>query len=140
VADVEQLPCADCSVDIVYVHDGLHHLSDPLVGLAEMCRVARRCVLITEPSRAAVTAIAVRLGIALDEEDAGNRVERVSAEQVSACLDEYGLTWSGLIVTRCTTSTSLGRGCGSSPAGEPCPSLGWRFGPSTLFSDRWATS
>lgn len=96
VADVEQLPFADCSVDIVYVHDGLHHLSDPLVGLAEMCRVARRCVLITEPSRAAVTAIAVRLGIALDEEDAGNRVERVSAEQVSACLDEYGMKVVGV--------------------------------------------
>ena len=29
VADAEHLPFADRSVDIVYVHDGLHHLSDP---------------------------------------------------------------------------------------------------------------
>lgn len=96
VADAEYLPFADRSVDIVYVHDGLHHLSDPAVGLAEMCRVARDCVLVTEPSRAAVTAIAVRLGIALKEEDAGNRVERVSAEQVAACLAEHGLDVVGV--------------------------------------------
>jgi len=90
VADAEHLPFADRSVDIVYVHDGLHHLSDPMVGLAEMCRVARDCVLVTEPARAAVTRIAVRLGIALEEEDAGNRVERVTAEGLAACLREQG--------------------------------------------------
>jgi SAM-dependent methyltransferase len=96
VADAEHLPFADRSIDIVYVHDGLHHLSDPMVGLAEMCRVARDCVLVTEPSRAAVTAIAVRLGIALQEEDAGNRVERVSAERIAACLAEHGLDMVGV--------------------------------------------
>lgn len=91
VADVEHLPFLDRSIDIVYVHDGLHHLSDPLVGLAEMCRVARHGVSITEPSRAAVTAVAVRLGLALREEDAGNRVERVTAAQIAACLADHGL-------------------------------------------------
>lgn len=91
VADAEHLPFSDRSVPIVYVHDGLHHLSDPMVGLVEMCRVARDCVLVTEPSRSAVTAIAVRLSIALEEEDAGNRVERVSVEQLSECLAEQGL-------------------------------------------------
>jgi SAM-dependent methyltransferase len=96
VADAEHLPFADRSVGIVYVHDGLHHLRDPMVGLAEMCRVARDCVLVTEPSRAAVTAIAVRLGIALEEEDAGNRVERVSTEQIAACLAEHGLDVVGV--------------------------------------------
>lgn len=90
VADAERLPFADESVDLVYVHDGLHHLSDPMVGLREMCRVARDCVLVTEPSRAAVTAIAVRLGIALREEDAGNRVERVRAQEIAACFAEHG--------------------------------------------------
>ncbi|MEA2425024.1 MAG: hypothetical protein QOH13_1434 [Thermoleophilaceae bacterium] len=91
VADVEHLPFLDRSVDIVYVHDGLHHLNDPIVGLSEMCRVARHAVAVTEPARAAVTALAVRLGLALREEDAGNRVERVSAEQITACLAEHGL-------------------------------------------------
>jgi len=91
VADVERLPFPDRSIDIVYVHDGLHHLSDPMVGLAEMCRVARSGVAITEPSRAAVTSVAVRMGLALREEDAGNRVERVSAQGITACLAEHGL-------------------------------------------------
>lgn len=96
VADVEHLPFADRSFDIVYVHDGLHHLSDPMVGLAEMCRVARHCVSITEPSRAAVTAVAVKLGIALQEEDAGNRVERVTAQQIATCLSHHGLHVAGV--------------------------------------------
>lgn len=90
VADAEHLPFADRSFDIVYVHDGLHHLSDPMVGLSEMCRVARRCVLVTEPARALATEIAVRLGFALKEEEAGNRVERVAAEQIATCLEEHG--------------------------------------------------
>lgn len=95
VADAEHLPFADRSIDIVYVHDGLHHLSDPMVGLDEMCRVARECVVVTEPSRAAVTQIAVRLGIALVEEDAGNRVERVTARDLVARLAAHGLTMVG---------------------------------------------
>ena len=90
VADVERLPFADSSFDIVYVHDGLHHLSDPMVGLAEMCRVARVCVCVTEPAQAALTAVAVRAGLAQAKEDAGNRVERVSAERISACLAMHG--------------------------------------------------
>lgn len=96
VADAERLPFADRSVDIVYVHDGLHHLSDPMVGLAEMCRVARECVLLTEPSRAVVTEIAVRFGIALKTEDAGNRVERVTTNEVTACLNDHGLDVVGV--------------------------------------------
>ena len=96
VADAEHLPFDDRSVDIVYVHDGLHHLSDPMVGLVEMCRVARHLVLLTEPSRAAVTHLAVRLGIALQEEDAGNRVERVCAERVAAALGEHGFAIVGV--------------------------------------------
>lgn len=94
VADAERLPFADRAFDVAYVHDGLHHLGDPLVGLAEMCRVARWGVLVTEPSRATVTRIAVRLGIALDQEDAGNRVERVSADQIAACMTEHGFVVS----------------------------------------------
>lgn len=91
VADVEHLPFPDRSVDIVYVHDGLHHLSDPIVGLAEMCRVARHCVAVTEPSRAAVTSLAVRMGLSISEEEAGNRVERMSAQEIRICLTDHGL-------------------------------------------------
>lgn len=90
VADAEHLPFSDRAVDIAFVHDGLHHLSDPLLGLAEMARVSNRAVCVTEPARAALTTLAVRLGIALKVEAAGNRVERVSSADVTALLREAG--------------------------------------------------
>lgn len=91
VADVEHLPFDDRSVDLVYVHDGLHHLGDPLVGIAEMARVARRAVCINEPARAAATAIGVRLGLALDREEAGNPVARLELGPTSRALESAGL-------------------------------------------------
>ena len=92
VADVEQLPFADQSVDLVAVHDGLHHLDDPYAGLAEMARVARRWVVVTEPARASVTRFAVRLGLALETEEAGNRVARMEPSEVAAFLEARGYT------------------------------------------------
>ena len=90
VADVEHLPFADRSVDLVYVHDGLHHLEDPWSGISEMARVARRAVCIIEPARAAATAIGVRLGLAFDREDAGNRVARLDPAAVASALRAAG--------------------------------------------------
>jgi SAM-dependent methyltransferase len=90
VADVTRLPLASESVDLAYVHDGLHHLERPLEGLAEMCRVGRRAVSITEPARAAVTAAAVKVGLALEREEAGNRVVRLSAAEIESELDRQG--------------------------------------------------
>ena len=72
VADAARLPFRDASVDVVFVHDGLHHLDDPLVGLAEMARVARSAVSVSEPARARITALAARAGLALEREDSGN--------------------------------------------------------------------
>jgi ubiquinone/menaquinone biosynthesis C-methylase UbiE len=92
VADVEHLPFDDATFDLVYVHDGLHHLEDPVAGIAEMARVARRAVAITEPARATATAIAVRLGLALAHEEAGNRVARLQLRAVAAELERSGLT------------------------------------------------
>jgi SAM-dependent methyltransferase len=90
VADAERLPVRDRSVDVVYVHDGLHHLADPLVGLAEMARVASLGVSVTEPARAAITRLAIRVGIAGEFEEAGNRVERVTVDKLRAELRERG--------------------------------------------------
>jgi SAM-dependent methyltransferase len=90
VADVECLPFADQSVDLVAVHDGLHHLDDPYAGLSEMARVARRWVVVTEPARASITRLAVRLGLALETEEAGNRVARLDPSQVAAYLEAHG--------------------------------------------------
>lgn len=90
VADVERLPFGDQTIDLVAVHDGLHHLADPYVGLAEMARVARRWVAVTEPARAAGTKVAVRLGFALETEEAGNRVARLDPREVAAFLAARG--------------------------------------------------
>jgi ubiquinone/menaquinone biosynthesis C-methylase UbiE/uncharacterized protein YbaR (Trm112 family) len=90
VADIEQLPFADRGVDLVYVHDGLHHLENPLTGMREMARVAGRAVSINEPARAAITAIAVRLGLSSDRETSGNRVARVTAEEIRTELCAQG--------------------------------------------------
>jgi ubiquinone/menaquinone biosynthesis C-methylase UbiE/uncharacterized protein YbaR (Trm112 family) len=87
VADAEALPFRDASVDLAYVHDGLHHLERPELGLAEMARVARRAVSVSEPARALATRWAIRLGWAQEVEEAGNPVMRLTIEQI---VDELG--------------------------------------------------
>jgi SAM-dependent methyltransferase len=90
VADLTRLPFADASIDVVYVHDGLHHLEEPLVGLREMARVAHRAVCVTEPARASATALAVRLGVAHEREEAGNVVARLTLDEVRGTLAGCG--------------------------------------------------
>ena len=90
VSDVEHLPFGHASVDLVAVHDGLHHLDDPYTGLAEMARVARRWVVVSEPARATITGLAVHLGLALDTEAAGNRVARMEPAKVAKYLEARG--------------------------------------------------
>ena len=90
VGDVEHLPVRTASADVSYVHDGLHHLADPAVGLRELARVARRAVSVNEPAEALATAVAVKLGVALDREDAGNRVARLRPDAVSRELASAG--------------------------------------------------
>ncbi len=90
VADAERLPFPDKSIDIVYVHDGLHHLEHPLNGLAEMLRVARLGVSISEPARALVTRAAITFGVAKEFEEAGNRVGRLSLMEVAHCMEAGG--------------------------------------------------
>jgi glycosyltransferase involved in cell wall biosynthesis/SAM-dependent methyltransferase len=92
VADVERLPFLDHSMDVVAVHDGLHHLEDPFRGLSEMARVARRWVVVTEPARATITKLATRLGLAHETETAGNRVARLEPAEVAAFLRGRGYT------------------------------------------------
>jgi SAM-dependent methyltransferase len=90
VADVEHLPFRDGTVDLAFVHDGLHHLERPAVGLLEMARVARRWVAVTEPARAAVTAVAIKFGWALDAEESGNQVMRLAPDEVLRVLKGEG--------------------------------------------------
>lgn len=90
VGDVERLPIRTGGADVAFVHDGLHHLSDPIGGVRELARVAGRAVSITEPADAALTQVAVRLGLAANQEDAGNKVRRLRPEQVTAELESAG--------------------------------------------------
>lgn len=90
VGDVEHLPVRTASADVSYVHDGLHHLADPAIGLRELARVARRAISINEPAEALGTSVAVKLGVALEREDAGNRVARLRPDAVSRELASAG--------------------------------------------------
>jgi SAM-dependent methyltransferase len=90
VADAEALPFADASVDMVYVHDGLHHLERPALALAEMARVARQAISITEPAHAFATSTAVRLGLADRDEEAGNPVRRLTLDEITSELTARG--------------------------------------------------
>jgi SAM-dependent methyltransferase len=89
-ADAEALPFRDGAVDLVYVHDGLHHLERPAQALAEMARVARLAVSVSEPARARATAVAVRVGWAQASEEAGNPVLRLTVGEVVSELEQHG--------------------------------------------------
>jgi ubiquinone/menaquinone biosynthesis C-methylase UbiE len=89
-ADAEALPFRDECFDVVAVHDGLHHVQNPDRAIREMARVARRGVLILEPARAALTRLAVHLGLAKEVEEAGNRVGRLAGRDVAASLRAAG--------------------------------------------------
>lgn len=96
VADVERLPFPDQSVDLVYVHDGLHHLEEPSNGLVEMLRVASKAVAVTEPASARATQFAIRIGLAKAYESAGNRVVRLRASEVASLLLVRGFRMVGI--------------------------------------------
>ena len=90
VADAENLAFPGRSFDIVAVHDGLHHLGEPRQAIREMARVAREAVLILDPARAALTRVAIRLGIAAEMEEAGNEVKRLVPGEVATAVREQG--------------------------------------------------
>ena len=90
VGDVRRLPVRTGAADIAYVHDGFHHLDEPALGIRELARVARLAVSINEPADALATKFAVRLGMALKEEGAGNPVVRLRAQDVSDELQRAG--------------------------------------------------
>ena len=90
VADAEALPFRDHSVDLVYVHDGLHHLESPEQGLREMLRISRTAISINEPARAQATLLAARIGLAEHYEEAGNFIARLDPKQVAAEVSAAG--------------------------------------------------
>jgi uncharacterized protein YbaR (Trm112 family) len=84
VADAESLPLRDRSVDLLYVHDGLHHLDSPQAGVREMLRTSRLAISINEPAQARATMLAARMGLSEHYEEAGNFIARVDPEALAA--------------------------------------------------------
>jgi SAM-dependent methyltransferase len=78
--DAENLPFADDAFDYAFVHDGLHHLQAPHRAIAEMARVARRGIMITEPADANLTKLLIRAKVMKPYEEAGNDVVRFNPQ------------------------------------------------------------
>jgi ubiquinone/menaquinone biosynthesis C-methylase UbiE len=88
--DAEHLPFDDGSFDYGFVHDGLHHLSNPDRALKELARVSTRGVIVTEPARARLTNLLIRVNLAEQYEEAGNYVMRLEPSQMAAIFRSLG--------------------------------------------------
>jgi ubiquinone/menaquinone biosynthesis C-methylase UbiE/uncharacterized protein YbaR (Trm112 family) len=96
VGDVERLPIRTQAVDVAYVHDGLHHLPEPMAGIRELARVARQALSVNEPADALLTQAAVVVGLSTNEEEAGNPVRRLRPDVVRQELEAAGWrVWFG---------------------------------------------
>jgi len=82
VGDIECLPFEDNSFDYSFVAASLHHLSEPILGLYELLRVAKDGVIVIEPNDSILTRIATFLGFAHQVEESGNYVFRFSKRDV----------------------------------------------------------
>ncbi|MCX5701461.1 MAG: class I SAM-dependent methyltransferase [Candidatus Omnitrophica bacterium] len=89
-ADVANLSFPDNSFDIVSVHDGLHHLSDPKKAVREMVRIAKKAVIIIEPAKALITELSVLLGFSLKYEGS-DFVYRFRKSEIISWLKEIGI-------------------------------------------------
>lgn len=90
VADSEDLPFSNNSFDVVSVHDGLHHLDNPIKAVFEMVRVAKKGVIIIEPAAAFITKISILLGISKNYENEGNFVYRFKDSELINWLNKAG--------------------------------------------------
>jgi len=94
VADAESLPFKPESFDFVFTHDGIHHLLHPERGIAEMARVAKRGIFLTEPADAFITRLAVKLGFSANYEESGNLVRRLNVCRLKTLFGQLGLNSS----------------------------------------------
>lgn len=67
--DVERLAFPDNSFDLAIVHCGLHHCFNPYRALGELCRMARKQVIVYEPYDTLLTRIGAALGYGQRYED-----------------------------------------------------------------------
>lgn len=67
--NAEQLESDDESFDVAIVHSGLHHCYNPNQGLAELCRVSKKMVIMFEPYDTWITRLGAVLGYGQQYED-----------------------------------------------------------------------
>jgi len=91
VADATNLPFPDDTFDVVFVHDGLHHLTEPYKAVGQMVRSAKKGIVIIEPARALITRISVALGISKDYEGK-DHIYRFEESEVRRWLQELGIS------------------------------------------------
>jgi len=91
VADAEHLPFRNGAVDLTFVHDGLHHLPDPIPAIREMIRTCSKAVAIAEPAQAPITRLAVLIGLSGNYEDVGNYVYRFTPKQLRNIFEQAGM-------------------------------------------------
>ena len=90
IADSRNLPFLDNTFDIVSVHDGLHHLSNPKKAVTEMVRVAKRAVIIIEPAKALITDFSILLRFSRRYEGS-DFVYRFRKNEIMLWLKESGI-------------------------------------------------
>ena len=83
-ADIEKLPFDTNSIDLVFAKEAFHHWPRPMLGLYEMLRVAKKCVVLIEPSDNPVASSETNLGINYRDayENVGNYKYQVSIREI----------------------------------------------------------
>ncbi|MGB3904051.1 MAG: class I SAM-dependent methyltransferase [Anaerolineae bacterium] len=92
VADAEYLPLRSGSCEIGLAYEGLHHLSDPHRGIAELARVAAESIVFFEAVDVAATRLLVRLGLVDRCEPSGVEPYRFAEQELSELLAQLGFS------------------------------------------------
>lgn len=107
LAKAEQLPFPDKRFDVVFSSNILHHLSDPIVALKEMRRVAKKFVIVSDVNRKNLVMNAIGF---VKKEERG--IIKLPIDYIDKYFNELGLAIiarndSGLILPNITNTYIL---------------------------------
>ena len=63
IGDAESLPLRNCSFDIGFVYNGLHHLPDPYLAIRELDRISREVIILIDIINSILTKLLNFLGL-----------------------------------------------------------------------------
>jgi ubiquinone/menaquinone biosynthesis C-methylase UbiE len=84
--DSRYIPLKDNSVDYCFTRASLHHITDPYRAIYEMYRVARKGFGFQEGYDNFFTRTLILLGLALEEEEAGNYIYRFTRREIQKMI------------------------------------------------------